>query len=138
MADEVPAPLRQSKLADQLYEQILAKIVSGALPEGGKLPSEGQLCELFGVSRPVVREALSQLQEQGLVQNRERRGMFVTQMSPQEVEHMFALRMLLEGEVVRLAATQMPPAIPVVPKSFLIAGIPSLKSLRSPAARSGR
>src|SRR5438552_2716669 len=62
---QVPAPLRQSKLADQLYEQILAKIVSGPLPEGGKLPSEGQLCDLFGVSRPVVREALSRLQADG-------------------------------------------------------------------------
>ena len=74
---QVPTPLRQSKLADQLYEQILAKIVSGALPEGGKLPSEGQLCELFGVSRPVVREALSRLQADGVVISRHGSGSFV-------------------------------------------------------------
>lgn len=74
---QVQPPVRQSRLGDQLYEQILDKIVSGALPEGQKLPSESTLCTLFGVSRPVVREALSRLQADGVVVSRHGSGSFV-------------------------------------------------------------
>jgi DNA-binding FadR family transcriptional regulator len=113
---QVPAPLRQSKLADQLYEQILAKIVSGALPEGGKLPSESQLCELFGVSRPVVRESLSRLQADGVVVSRHGSGSFVqrrpnqafAQLAPigsvADVMRCLEFRVALEGEAAALAA----------------------------------
>src|SRR6185369_14608494 len=83
-----------------------AGILSGKYKPGDRL-NESQIARELNISRIPVREALSQLQEQGLVQNRERRGMFVTQMGPQEVEHMFRLRLLLEGEVVRLARTHM-------------------------------
>jgi GntR family transcriptional regulator, transcriptional repressor for pyruvate dehydrogenase complex len=113
---QVPAPLRQSKLADQLYEQILAKIVSGALPEGEKLPSESQLCALFGVSRPVVREALSRLQADGVVVSRHGSGSFVqrrpnqafAQLAPigsiADVMRCLEFRVALEGEAAALAA----------------------------------
>src|SRR5258707_7178535 len=73
----VQSPVRQSKLADQLYEQILDRIVGGGLAIGGKLPSESQLGELFGVSRPVVREALSRLQADGVVMSRHGSGSHV-------------------------------------------------------------
>ena len=45
--------------------------------EGEKLPSESQLCELYGVSRPVVREALSRLQADRVVISRHGSGTFV-------------------------------------------------------------
>ncbi len=50
-----------------------------------------------------MREALSQLQEQGLVMNHERRGMFVVQLSNDEVQQINSLRMVLEAEAMRLA-----------------------------------
>jgi DNA-binding GntR family transcriptional regulator len=57
------------------------------------------------------REALSQLQEQGLVQNRERRGMFVTNIGPEEVLQISSLRIILETEALRLAKAHMTPQI---------------------------
>ena len=56
-----------------------------------------------------MREALSQLQEQGLVQNRERRGMFVTDLGAEEVAQISALRVVLEAEAVRLARLHRTP-----------------------------
>ena len=61
-----------------------AGILSGKYRPGDRL-NESQIARELNISRIPVREALSQLQEQGLVQNRERRGSFVTNISPEEV-----------------------------------------------------
>jgi len=112
----VQSPLRQSRLGDQLYEQILDRIISGALSEGAKLPSENQLCRLFGVSRPVVREALSRLQADGVVISRHGSGSFVQRRPNQafailapsgdvaELMRCMEFRIALEGEAASLAA----------------------------------
>lgn len=68
---------KRQTLADQLYGQVLEQIVSNKLAQGGKLPSENQIATAFGVSRPVVREALRKLQEDGLVEARRGVGTFV-------------------------------------------------------------
>ncbi|MSU89121.1 FCD domain-containing protein [Rhodobacteraceae bacterium 2CG4] len=70
-------------LTDQLYGQILEQIVSGALKEGEKLPSEHQICDAFAVSRPVVREALRKLRDDGLIEARRGVGSFVRRRPPQ-------------------------------------------------------
>jgi len=72
-----PAPERALRLADQLYAQLLDQIVRGSLTAGQRLPSENQLSSDFGVSRPVIREALSRLQADGLVTTRHGSGTFV-------------------------------------------------------------
>ena len=95
-----------TNLRIQVVKALSEGILTGKYRPGDRL-NESQIARELSISRIPVREALSQLQEQGMVQNRERRGMFVTQMGPQEVEQMFGLRMLLEGEVVRLARTHM-------------------------------
>jgi len=99
-----------TNLRIQVVKTLSEGILTGKYRPGDRL-NESQIARELNISRIPVREALSQLQEQGLVQNRERRGMFVTQMGPQEVEQMFGLRMLLEGEVVRLARTHMTPDV---------------------------
>lgn len=74
------APLvlaRRLRLSDQLYGQILEQIVSGRLSEGARLPSETEICKSFGVSRPVVRQALQRLRADGLVQARQGSGTYV-------------------------------------------------------------
>jgi DNA-binding GntR family transcriptional regulator len=58
-----------------------------------------------------VREALSQLHEQGLVMNRERRGMFVTHLGDDEVQQINSLRIVLETEALHLARAHMTPEI---------------------------
>lgn len=65
--------MSRESLAAHLEQQILA----GDLPAGSKLPSERQLTEQFGVSRPIVREALRMLAERSLVEIRPGRGTYV-------------------------------------------------------------
>lgn len=70
-------PGRRQLLGDQLYGQILDQIVSGRLKEGEKLPTEKEISTMFGVSRPVVRDALNRLRADGLVQARQGSGTYV-------------------------------------------------------------
>jgi DNA-binding GntR family transcriptional regulator len=83
-------------------------ILSGKYRPGDRL-NESQIARELNISRIPVREALSQLQEQGLVQNRERRGMFVTNITPEEVLQISSLRLILEAEALRLARARMTP-----------------------------
>ena len=54
------------------------QIGHGLLPAGGKLPAERKLSELFATTRITLREALIQLESQGLIYREERRGWFVS------------------------------------------------------------
>jgi len=64
-------------LSDQVTEALLARIESGQLKPGEKLPPEAVLAPEFGVSRTVVREAISRLKHEGLVESRQGSGVFV-------------------------------------------------------------
>lgn len=64
-------------LSTALVEDLRRRIVEGELVPGQKLPSENELVAERGVSRTVVREALSRLQAEGLVQTRRGSGSFV-------------------------------------------------------------
>ena len=67
-------------LAQRVVAGLKDKILAGDLPPGRKLPSEAELIEEFGVSRTVVREAVSRLQAEGLVETFQGRGSFVLAM----------------------------------------------------------
>lgn len=107
-----------AKYADQLYGDIMAAIVIGNLPEGEKLPSENELAESFGVSRPVVREALSRLRADGVLVSRRGSGSYVQRRpSPQflklapiseiaDLMRCFEFRIAIEGETAALAASR--------------------------------
>jgi GntR family transcriptional repressor for pyruvate dehydrogenase complex len=73
-------------LAQQLVEQLMGEIRSGKLLPGMKMPSESSLVSRFGVSRTVVREAISRLQAAGLVESQQGKGSFVL-MAPAEPGH---------------------------------------------------
>lgn len=60
-------PTSRSRLADELVEQIKARILSGALAVGDRLPSERELARAFNASPVVLREALHTLEAAGLV-----------------------------------------------------------------------
>src|ERR1700685_4862433 len=66
---EAPKSL-SSEVVDRLAEQIM----SGKLPVGAKLPSEQEMMKGMGVSRTVVREAVSALRARGLVNTRQGAG----------------------------------------------------------------
>lgn len=107
---------RRQRVGDQLYGQILEQIVSGHLPEGTKLPAELDLCKMFGVSRPVVRQALQRLGADGLIHARQGSGTYVTArpadrlaefVEPRQIaEYMRSIevRLALEGAAARRAA----------------------------------
>lgn len=71
------SPDRRVSLAQQLVQELSQKILSGEWSVGSKLPTEQVLTEAHGVSRTTVREALSRLQAEGLVETRRGIGTFV-------------------------------------------------------------
>lgn len=60
-------PIKPKKVSTQIAEQVRASILAGEFAPGDKLPPERELAEMFGVSRPSVREALNHLASSGLV-----------------------------------------------------------------------
>jgi DNA-binding FadR family transcriptional regulator len=65
------------RLGDQLSGRIAELIERGEFPESRRLPSESELADRFGVSRPVVREALSRLRVMGVISSRKGSGSYV-------------------------------------------------------------
>lgn len=112
------APRRPRSLALAVVDAMQSRIREGRLAPGAKLPTEGQVMGEFGVSRTVVREALSKLQASGLVATRHGVGTFVVgpgeqttfRIDPQQLETLrdviavLELRMGVETEAAGLAA----------------------------------
>lgn len=105
-------------LTERVAASLLAKIEGGAFPPGTRLPSENDLAEQFGVSRTVLREAISRLKHDGVVEGRQGSGVFVTDQArfkPLRIEiasaesldsilHIIDLRRAIEGEAASQAA----------------------------------
>jgi DNA-binding GntR family transcriptional regulator len=111
-------PDAPTTLRAHVVKVLSADILAGKYKPGDRL-NESQIARELKMSRIPVREALSQLQEQGLVQNRERRGMFVTNIGPEEVLQISSLRIILETEALRLAQARMTPEILAVLDSLV-------------------
>ncbi len=69
--------IEAEKLSNSVVQQIEKLILRGILQPGERLPSERELSEKLGVSRPSLREAISELQTRGLVASRPNAGIFV-------------------------------------------------------------
>lgn len=101
--------------AHDLVSSLTQQILLGTFKPGDKLPSENSLVREHGVSRTVVREALSKLQASGLVEPRHGIGTFVMERQAQaglriaaesaaNVRDLLELRIGLEGQAAALAA----------------------------------
>jgi len=90
-------------------ESIRQRILSGALAEGERLIEE-RLTEELGISRPPLREAMRLLQQEGLIENRPRRGSVVTTLTDQDVFEILTLRSALERLAVELGVPVRDPA----------------------------
>lgn len=64
-------PVQRRSVPEEVVEQIIADVLSGEMKPGDVLPSERQLAELLGVSRPAVREALRGVLAAGLIEVRQ-------------------------------------------------------------------
>lgn len=71
-------PFKKQTLAEQVASSIEESIVSGDLVGGDVLPTEPEMCEQFGVSRQVIRDATRMLAAKGLVEAKHGKGVFVT------------------------------------------------------------
>ena len=94
--------ISNSPLSTSLLGKLQKDILTGKLKPGQKL-TEQELCKAYGVSRTPVREALRQLETDGLVENILNRGAFVVGMTQQDYEDMFELRKAYEIQAVRWA-----------------------------------
>ncbi len=66
----------------QLKRQLVEQIVSDGWKTGERMPPESAICEHFGVSRTTVRQALAELEREGLIRKEKGRGTFVAQPRP--------------------------------------------------------
>ncbi|XUY26452.1 FadR/GntR family transcriptional regulator [Agrobacterium sp. rho-8.1] len=71
------SPITRKSAAESVFEDLRLAIVSGRLSVGTRLPAETHLAGKYGVSRPIVREALRSLQTLGMTQTRTGSGTFV-------------------------------------------------------------
>lgn len=95
-------------LKAHLVERLRDSIVSGVYKPGARL-NESKLARQFGVSRIPVREALMQLQTQGLVMNHPRRGMFVNTLTDEDTQKINSVRIVLEAEAIKLCRAKLMP-----------------------------
>ncbi len=96
--DDSPAPQGNSA-----YRQLLDEIRDGGLMPGDRL-RETELATRLGVSRTPIREAIRQLEADGLVAHVPRIGASVRQLDYAEVMELYEMRAVLEGTAARLAA----------------------------------
>lgn len=115
---QTPPTETSQSLSSVVYEKILVSIINDEYPANEKLPSEAKLCAIYGVSRPVLREALTRLREDNLIVSRRGSGSFVIKRpdnavlsfskisSISDIQRCFEFRTNLEGGAAGLAAVR--------------------------------
>lgn len=111
-------PIKKQSVAEQIYEQLRGKIISGELRPGDQLPTEAELCRMYQVSRTSVRQALGKLSSLGLAEAKVGGGTFIraadgsqlmdklilhTFLSARSLAEIVEFRRLMEPAVTRLA-----------------------------------
>jgi DNA-binding GntR family transcriptional regulator len=101
----IPRRSLTSAVADKLRDQI----IRGEIAEGAQLRQD-VIARQYHVSRIPVREALRQLDAEGLITIVPNRGAVVPALSPHDIEELFAIRALLEPEVLKVSIPRLTPA----------------------------
>jgi GntR family transcriptional regulator, transcriptional repressor for pyruvate dehydrogenase complex len=112
-----PAARRGRRLADIVHEQISRLIARGEFPRDLRLPSEEELAGRFGVSRPVIRDALARLRDEGWVRSTKGSGTVVVRgeapglrfppiRTVADLLRSYEFRITVEGATAALAARQ--------------------------------
>jgi len=125
-----------ARLGDQLSHRMAELIERGEFSEGSRLPAESELADRFGVSRPVIREALSRLRVMGVIVSRKGSGSYVQKRavlpprtavaagfgpvnSLAEVRKCYEFRMGVEGEAAYYAAQNRTPEMLLIMREGL-------------------
>ncbi len=93
-------------IVNYVYDQLREEIVSGRYPPGTRL-NESMIAREMNISRIPVREALVRLREHGLVMKHDRRGMFVTELTQEDIQRINSVRIILEAEALKLCRANM-------------------------------
>lgn len=114
------SPIKKASLVEKLVAAVRREITSGRLAAGQSLPTEAQMASQFGVSRPLLREALAELRAEGFVETISGRGTFVRHPTEDNLAGAFAHQLLLAAgpgptadhlyearEVIEVAAAQL-------------------------------
>lgn len=101
-----PQPMQRRRLGNQLYDILLERIARFRFQSGGRLELD-ELADELGVSRPPLWEAVCRLEQEGLVEIRPNRGVYLTTLSWRDAAEVYQVRASLEEIAARLAAPNM-------------------------------
>jgi GntR family transcriptional regulator, transcriptional repressor for pyruvate dehydrogenase complex len=124
-------PVERKSLSDDVFEQLSAEILRGKLSPGALLPSERDLCRVFGVNRGAVREAMKRLGQAGFVESRHGSGNRVRDVlrtagldalprlligrngetDPRVLRGVLEMRLTVGADAARLAAERAPESV---------------------------
>jgi DNA-binding GntR family transcriptional regulator len=102
LADSGAPDRAEPSLHGEILSRLRDYVVEGNIPDGGRVP-ERQLCEMFGISRTPLREALKVLAAEGLIELLPNRGARVRQLGKRDLEELFDVMGGLESLAGRLA-----------------------------------
>lgn len=113
---EIVKPIQRRSIVDSVVDRLQSEIATGAWPVGTRIPTEAELTETFGVSRPSVREAVRSVAQLGLLETRQGDGTYVIASDATEValrralgvadaREVLAVRRALDVLAAREAAT---------------------------------
>jgi DNA-binding GntR family transcriptional regulator len=98
--------IKKKTLHEEIANNLREMIMSGELKEGDKI-KEDELCNLMGISKTPLREALRVLSVEGLIRLVANRGAFVSTPTFEEIKEMFDVMSVLEGVCAHAAAEKM-------------------------------
>src|SRR5262249_25046817 len=102
------APPVQRALRNDVYDALRQAVVSGALSPGQRV-NEAEIARQMQISRAPIREAIRQLEQEGLLESVTRRGTFVVALSRDDIEEVYTLRADLEARAIRRAIGRLSP-----------------------------
>ena len=107
---QLSAPTAARSLTAWATENLRRAVLDGRFEPGERLDQDA-LADELGVSRTPIREAIAALESEGLLESKPYRGVYVTVVSAEDIREVFALRALLEAEVVRQAVSSIPDSV---------------------------
>lgn len=99
------AVFAHKQLWESITDELREEILSARLAAGSRLV-ETDLADRFGVSRGPIRDALTQLAREGLVEDLPRRGTFVASLTEEDLREVYVIRSAIEEAAVRLAVVK--------------------------------
>ncbi len=98
--------MKVASLADLVKTQIRELIITGEFKPGQQL-KEDELCKLFAISRPPIREAFKTLEASGLVIRKPRKGVFVAEFTAKDVEEVYTIVAMLYSKATEMAMVKI-------------------------------